>query len=230
MSDESEKHPAGDTDESPRRIKQENRYRVSSTYSSSPSPKSEASEADFEFWVRMATWTIEEAVSLSFECDPEQVSWASLETHSDVLFVKRLRQVRKLADRATAAGVLTNPCQPIEFVRWTHQNRIPFSTALAATLTSHIDESMRRQSEKTREKPSGDMGNEFSANLKSMKSLLKLVGGLAVAIYKYDPSAKKSDVPATIQSDLDLVGVSLDVDTIRKYLRLGVESAEIQFA
>lgn len=55
-------------------------------------------------------------------------------------------------------------------------------------------------------------------------SLLKLVIGMAVKGYVYDPKAARSDSVAEIVKDLALVGVPLDDDTVRKWLR---EAAEL---
>jgi len=55
-------------------------------------------------------------------------------------------------------------------------------------------------------------------------SLLKLVIGMAVAAYVYDPKAARSDKVKEIADDLLAAGVPLDVDTVRKWLR---EAAEL---
>lgn len=59
-----------------------------------------------------------------------------------------------------------------------------------------------------------------SSNFQIEKStLLKLVAGMAIRGYKFDPKAKRSVVTAEIQQDLDLLGISLDQKTILKWLR-----------
>ena len=65
--------------------------------------------------------------------------------------------------------------------------------------------------------------NEKPLHTKERESLLKLVIGMAKAGYKYNPSAAKSDVPGKIVSDLNLLGLKLDVGTVRKYLEQGLE-------
>jgi hypothetical protein len=55
-------------------------------------------------------------------------------------------------------------------------------------------------------------------------SLLKLVIGMAVAGYVYDPKATRSDKTTEIANDLARAGVPLDVDTGRKWLK---EAAEL---
>lgn len=55
------------------------------------------------------------------------------------------------------------------------------------------------------------------------ESLLKLVIGMAMKGYSYDPTAKKNSAVADIAADLALLGLPLGDDTIRKYLKQGNE-------
>ena len=50
-------------------------------------------------------------------------------------------------------------------------------------------------------------------------NLLKLVIGMAVKGYSHDPAAKKSPTPKEIADDLAQLGISIDPDTVRKYLK-----------
>ena len=49
-------------------------------------------------------------------------------------------------------------------------------------------------------------------------TLYKLVIGMAIRGYRYDPKAKKNDAVSDIASDLELLGIPLDKNTIRKWL------------
>jgi hypothetical protein len=66
-------------------------------------------------------------------------------------------------------------------------------------------------------KPQGDVGDK-PLGTRERDSLLKLVIGLAVGGYGYDPKAARSEKPAEIASDLTANGLALDVDTVRKWL------------
>jgi hypothetical protein len=66
--------------------------------------------------------------------------------------------------------------------------------------------------------------SEKSIGTRERESLLKLVIGMAVGGYGYDPNESRSPQPSAIASDLAKCGVSLDVDTIRKWLK---EAAEL---
>ena len=65
---------------------------------------------------------------------------------------------------------------------------------------------------------------EQEVGARSRDSLLKLVIGMAVVAYVYDPKAVRSDKTTEIADDLASAGVPLDVDTVRKWLR---EAAEL---
>lgn len=60
-------------------------------------------------------------------------------------------------------------------------------------------------------------------NPKSIDSLLKMVMAMAIKGYNYDPSASRSAVPSEIVSDADAVGYSIEADTVRKWLKEGVQ-------
>lgn len=58
---------------------------------------------------------------------------------------------------------------------------------------------------------------------KERESLLKLVIGMAVEGYKFNPKAGRSDVTGEITKDLERAGVPLDSDTVRKWVREGAD-------
>ena len=63
-----------------------------------------------------------------------------------------------------------------------------------------------------------------SAKTRTDISLMKMVIGMAIKGYRYNPDDKRSDVPQEIANDLHVCGVPLDVDTVRKWLH---ESAQL---
>ena len=67
---------------------------------------------------------------------------------------------------------------------------------------------------------------EGTISRKAYNTLLRLTGGIVIAVYGFNPSDKRSEVVSSIQNDLDLKGVNLDADTIRKYLREAVALLE----
>jgi hypothetical protein len=64
-----------------------------------------------------------------------------------------------------------------------------------------------------------------SLSTAEVNSLLKLVVGMAIGGYRYDPESAKSSVPGEIAGDLaNIEGLSLDDDTVRKYLNMAKKS------
>jgi hypothetical protein len=61
--------------------------------------------------------------------------------------------------------------------------------------------------------------NTDSLGARERESLLKLIIGMAVKGYAHDPKASRSGTAAEISGDLERLGISLHVDTIRKYLQ-----------
>ena len=59
---------------------------------------------------------------------------------------------------------------------------------------------------------------------KERESVLRLIIGMAVGGYSYDPTASRSKIIPEITSDLAKAGVELTDDTVRKWLK---EAAEV---
>jgi hypothetical protein len=113
---------------------------------------------------------------------------------------------RRLLDEATAQ-LKSEHSQWIEIVNG--------KNAKIAALEGEIEE---YKSQQFASKPEQGIGT------RERDSLLKLVIGMAVAAYVYDPKAVRSDKVKEIADDLSGAGVPLDVDTVRKWLR---EAAEL---
>jgi hypothetical protein len=64
---------------------------------------------------------------------------------------------------------------------------------------------------------------EKPISLRERESLLKLIIGMAIAGYKYDPKISRNMATAEIASDLENLGIGLDVDTVRKWLKEATE-------
>jgi hypothetical protein len=98
---------------------------------------------------------------------------------------------------------LCNPNNPTQSVE------IAIKTCKLVVLDQDL-QSINKHSQSALEKPLGET---------EKKSLLRMVIGMAICGYKYDPSKLKNEATSEIRCDLDSVGISLDDDTIRKYLK-----------
>jgi len=68
-----------------------------------------------------------------------------------------------------------------------------------------------------------DTPEQKSLGARERESLLKLVIGMAIKGYDHNPKASRSSTAKDIAHDLHLIGISLDEDTVRKYLAEGRE-------
>jgi hypothetical protein len=88
--------------------------------------------------------------------------------------------------------------------------------ALIADLTSQIASLETQLDEAKAKKPAAD---KKPLDLRERESLLKLVIGMASCGYNYRPNAVRNTATSEIATDLEICGVGLDEDTVRKYLQ-----------
>jgi hypothetical protein len=58
---------------------------------------------------------------------------------------------------------------------------------------------------------------------KERATVLKIILGMAVVGYRYNPKASRTSVTKEIADDIHSVGLTIDEDTVRKYLRAAAE-------
>lgn len=211
--------------------------------------------ADYEYWSKMSYWSLREALILSFglEPSPRNVEPGSPEIVRRKELIQRAHHAGKLRDpihplaflRWNESNELSFPAELEAMILKRHQG-IPDWKAEALRLRqvekriSEGFEYYRAQSEKKgqiiaelqkqiaelRGSKKAAADSKASSVQKSFNTILKLVGGMAIAVYNYNPHERRSDTIRQIQSDLDLKGITLDADTIRKWVREGAAHVE----
>lgn len=172
--------------------------------------------ADFDFWSKAAYWTLDEAVALSLGKDPKKVKWDDIKSLIDRSpFIQEYGKRRNLANRAKATGQIKEPTPPSAFVQWSHENDLSFPQQLAEKLKVRMKKT--DAATPTPSAPVKPKADELKTREKD--TLLKLVIGMAVAGYRYDPKATKNQAVADITDDLAKLGLSLDADTVRRWLK-----------
>ena len=73
-------------------------------------------------------------------------------------------------------------------------------------------------------KPDAQPVNDKRLTTTERNTLLKLVIGMAVKGYNYDPRATKSTTPNEIVDDLAGLGITITDDTVRKYLKQAADA------
>ena len=154
-------------------------------------------QADFDHWSKMPRWTLDEATALSFRKAPEFVTWDKVKVYlGQSSFADDYGKRRSLLLRAQEAGDLKDPILPEEFIRWAARTGIVLPQEL-------IDAAA------VREKP---------LSTRERETLLKIIIGLAITGYGFNPTKGRSGTPQDIANDLEVLGIGVSVDTVRKKL------------
>ena len=174
--------------------------------------RSSGQKTDFTYWARMSLWTIEQATALLIGEDPDAVIDASgLSASCPTETRERYQSIFRLLDshiRASGIG-LNQP--PTEIIDWALHSKVDPPQALVDAVRAQGRSLIqKRAQEASEEKPLGE---------RERNTLLRIIIGMAIGGYGYDPAAGKSDSAPTIFKDLDKLGLEGTDQTIRKKLR-----------
>jgi hypothetical protein len=155
--------------------------------------------ADFRYWCHLERWSVDETAALLLGKNPEKVSSSSLySTSHGSPFRRAFQELKAKLSRAVDDGKLQKRDTPSNFFGWAERIGVPVPPELSARL---------------------EAGGDISIEGRERTSLHKLVIGMAVKFYGYDPSEPKSPVPSKIANDLAAFELDLTPETVRKYLR-----------
>jgi hypothetical protein len=172
---------------------------------------------DFDYWAMMPSWTLDEAVALTLSKSPAVVYWERINhlVNSDYLLPAEYARRLDLAERWKQQERITNPVTPKVFLEWCKQLKlvVPFELerAVAAQAGNLID-----WKQKYEELLATIEGEEIGT--RQRETFLRIIG-MAVQGYRYDPNLKRSEVVPEIVTDLELTGVPVSDETVRKCLR-----------
>ena len=207
-----------------------------------------SAEADLDYWSKMAHWSLDEAIALSFGKAPERVGLESLANISSTEspFVHEYQRTMELARRAIVWKQLFDPVLPTIFVKWAHENDISLPDELIAKVEArsgkHVDWQQEYETILEKHKAYAETTEQlidtlrkriahFESNrsepkplhTKERESLMKLVLGMAIGGYGFVPAESRSPTATDITNDLVSHGISLNADTVRKWLKEAAE-------
>ena len=172
------------------------------------------------------------------ECDegPEEVlrEWTFLDAAEEYI------QVQDRMKRAIDVGNLVEKIIPAKYVLWARDSGIsvPDELKQAVEARNEITDWRARYDDLLRQRDAIAAERDgLKSELSQMKAkagrdtlilkeptiVKRLIIGMAVTKYSYDPKPLRSAVTQKISDDLTRLGISVDLDTIRKWLR---DSAE----
>lgn len=113
--------------------------------------------------------------------------------------------------------------QAVQLYKDTCENYDTQLSQLRQAMKKRDDEISMLRSSKTVQDIASSTPSERALSTRERDSLLKLVIGMAIGGYGYNPSGGRSEKPSEIASDLERAGLPLDPDTVRKWLKLAAE-------
>lgn len=184
--------------------------------------KASQPEADIAYWSKMSFWTIEQATVLLIGADPDAIldgnalaascapevttaysrMFRLLDSHIRLSGIGFSQPPTEIIDCALHAKI-DPPGTLVDAVR--EQGRTLIETRTAARDT--INNQTTKQEE---DKPLGE---------RERNTLLRLIIGMAVRGYGYDPDAARSEIPKAIADDLSALGLECSDQTIREKLK-----------
>jgi hypothetical protein len=180
----------------------------------------EGREADVQHWARMQRWSLDEAVALSigFEpCGDLLEGYKGMPVRNDVLafYLKRQALIKNNFKWVGFDGPRKNSVPDI--VRWFDRVELNVPEQLLAAADKYYALGIGKKSKLGR---SGTADDKL-LDPRERSTMLKMIIALAIQGYGYDPSAKRSAVPSEIESDMNLLGIGINLETIRKHLKSG---------
>ena len=193
-------------------------------------------DANFSYWAKMSEWNYEEAAAILVGINPKRLKLDQAKFRVSVGGPARDRYkgIRELALRAYLD---IEGSSPAKWLDWARKIDLPIPAQLEA------EEQKLRIARKPQEdnpqsyleragtqpadlgtqpaKPQGTTPQPVAP--RERESMLKLIIGMAIAGYRYEPRAKRNDLVREITNDLEKYGVALSDDTVRKYLAEGAE-------
>jgi len=196
---------------------------------SSPLDKIEAKRrepCDFEHWGKMATWTLPQAHGLCFGIAPIEANHdqhgklINLMAKSKQPYQQEMFKVWSLIQNAYDSYTLHDTVKPIKFIQWADIHGVSIPEELRNSVED-IEQKRQETHEKIHQKT--ETSGKKLLHTTERETLLKIIAGLAIAAYRYDPKKGKNEAIKEIQEDLSKLGVSMSDDTIRKKIQEGIE-------
>lgn len=195
-----------------------------------------ANDVVYDYWSKAAYWSIDEFCALLIERSPKALD--TIVKRRELTYSRiweKFEDLRELARKARTMGQLYDTNIPGFAIAWAKRNRIDVPVGLENAVQNHggqiadwkayYDNAIAELNIVANELAELKSGGAPVATKaakpfggRERESLLKLVIGMAIKGYTYDPKAGRSVTPREIASDLEQLGLSLDEDTIRKYL------------
>lgn len=181
--------------------------------------------AEYAHWSQMAFLQLEEALWLSVGLEPQAIFSATLndkKIHTDleVQIVAFLKRRQELLRREFNPNRYESRHGAKAIKAWIERVSLAVHPEFYQMLEVMVGRALPTEQTSTKPIiPTAMEGERFDNRERT--SLAKLIVSMAMDFYGYVPSDARSPIPAEIQGYAAKQGIDIDVDTVRKYLKLG---------
>jgi hypothetical protein len=167
-------------------------------------------------WALSPYWSLLEGVALAYNLDPNEAKELSPTGYGSprIRSSKEAQHLLDLAYRASDVGQLDHEPTPAAFIKWARSMRVEFHPDWWSAIK---DNPVPAEPEVKAPAPAPELA------VREQESLLKMVIGMAIGGYSWNPRAARNSATTDIADDLARAGVPLDADTVRKWLKKGAE-------
>ena len=154
-------------------------------------------------------WEVHEFARLAMELD-----WDAKEPDLDATTVAKIRDIEAMANRSIQAKTLKYQATPSEWVGWAAAMAIEIPAILREAVRKHKPLQVRHPAKGAEDE---DGPNTKSGKTKERRTMLRLIGGLALA--RYGSLDKPYEAARVISEDLATKGIQVSADTVANYLK-----------
>jgi hypothetical protein len=177
-------------------------------------------DADFVHWSKAAYWTVDEGVALLLGKSPDVVNSDSVRDYTEVsAFAHGYAKLRDLARRSQDSGQLARRIEPPIFLEWAKRIGIEYPYELGEKVMSTTRATRAEAVADPPQAPPQKITKQKPLSVRERDTVLKMLGGIALKRYGYNPKAVRNAAITAIVADLDAAGVHVDADTVRKWIR-----------
>jgi hypothetical protein len=181
-------------------------------------------------WKQISDFGYPTDPTMGFDEDTEEVlrMWTFTDAAAEYI------QLQDRIEKAIEVRKLGEKIVPAAYAMWATNNNISLPDELTRAVkarseipdwkaqyeaASHECDALKRELEELR----STQEKKQDLSTRERSTVKRLIIGMAIRGYKYNPKADRNLATKEIADDLELLGISLDVDTVRKWLKESTE-------
>jgi hypothetical protein len=181
------------------------------------------SEAELDDWASMPTWTLEEAIALSYGKDPQVVYWGAIKDRLDQSdFVADYADRRERVSRGFEDGQLKDPIRPGAILKWAANFRMYVPDGLRDAVAVYDKDAVNwREKFEEIQTILAELRNaspEDTRDSRQQRSDAKMIVAIAMDKFDFDPTGRRTSAASNIVSCCQRSGISISVNTVRDRL------------